>query len=726
MRASMKNLGAFFLSIFVLQIFNLSAVAARQTLSLDGEWQIADSVSGEEIPGNFPAKVPVPGLAHLAKPAFKDIDRFMTGANRKGRLPSQVTRVQERNYLWYRTSFRAPKTPVDIALLEIKKAQFGAAVWLNGQKVGEYPGCFSAGRFHLADAIRWGADNTLVVRIGAHPATLPDGFPTGTDFEKRFWTPGIYDSVSIAFCNNPLIETIQIAPCVATNEITVQTRIRNLSGKPLTTTLTQNIRPWKTPTATPVSAVPQAITIPANTDHLHTQKIAIPDAQLWSPDNPFLYTLETATGGDTLRTRFGMREFRFDRERGIALLNNQPIRIRGSNITLHRFFEDPLSGNLPWDDAWVRKLLGEWPRKLHWNFFRFCIGPVPDRWLDICDEEGFLIQNEFFIWTSRRAKKKQPPYPYDIPEVIRQYSDWMRDNWNHPSLVIWDANNETEDPVFNEKIIPAVRPLDLSKRPWENSYNPPNAPDDPVEVHPYLMNSKVRKFSMTSLETMDGRPRISDESKKGHPVLLNEYGWLWLNRDGTPTELTKHVYPQLLPPDGGTVRQRLDLHAYLLAAKTEFWRVRRHHAGIVHFVFLTCSIPGGFTSDSWTDLAELELDPAFFDYVSEAFKPLGAYINFFQPTLAPNSTRNFPVTLVDDRNILLSGTLRLTLTNLNNNTAVAATSCRFSLEPDGAATFALSLKIPAEAKGEHILTATAAADNIPETPTRSRRHLAIE
>ena len=73
--------------------------------------------------------------------------------------------------------------------------------------------------------------------------------------------------------------------------------------------------------------------------------------------------------------------------------------------------------------------------------------------------------------------------------MIRQYTDWMRDNWNHPSVAVWDANNETRDAVFGDKIIPAVRGLDLSNRPWENSYNPPVGPDDPVEDHPYLMSA---------------------------------------------------------------------------------------------------------------------------------------------------------------------------------------------------------------------------------------------
>ena len=87
---------------------------------------------------------------------------------------------------------------------------------------------------------------------------------------------------------------------------------------------------------------------------------------------------------------------------------------------------------------------------MHWNAFRFCIGPVPDRWLEIADEAGLLIQNEFFVWTGAPEWGWPPGRTYDVPEMIRQYTDWMRDNWNHPSVAVWDANNETKDAVFGD------------------------------------------------------------------------------------------------------------------------------------------------------------------------------------------------------------------------------------------------------------------------------------
>ena len=50
--------------------------AQRTTLSLDGQWEIADSVEAATLPAAYSHKAPVPGLAHSAMPAFKDVDEF--------------------------------------------------------------------------------------------------------------------------------------------------------------------------------------------------------------------------------------------------------------------------------------------------------------------------------------------------------------------------------------------------------------------------------------------------------------------------------------------------------------------------------------------------------------------------------------------------------------------------------------------------------------------------
>jgi len=104
--------------------------------------------------------------------------------------------------------------------------------------------------------------------------------------------------------------------------------------------------------------------------------------QLWTPESPFLYELTARTSGDEFTTRFAMREFKFDPATGRAVLNGKPYFMRGSNIALYRFFEDPAHGGLPWNPDWVRQL-HQRGKDMHWNSLRYCIGFPPDFWYRI-------------------------------------------------------------------------------------------------------------------------------------------------------------------------------------------------------------------------------------------------------------------------------------------------------------------------------------------------------
>ena len=75
---------------------------------------------------------------------------------------------------------------------------------------------------------------------------------------------------------------------------------------------------------------------------------------------------------DVVERNFGMRDF--ERKGKFFYLNGNKYYLRGSNITLQRFFEDPDCGNLAWDTSWVKKMLIDIPKKLDWNTFRICVG----------------------------------------------------------------------------------------------------------------------------------------------------------------------------------------------------------------------------------------------------------------------------------------------------------------------------------------------------------------
>ncbi len=698
-------------------------------MSLDGEWNIEDGIEPGVVPATFRHTVPVPGLAHLATPAFPDVDQYETREyilNRIdfGLLPKTADTgalgrtVQKRNYFWYRRTFTIPAKK-SVAILQINKAQFGTAVWLNGKKIGEHLGCFTRGHFDLTDSIQWEGENTLLVRIGAHPGALPNWVPAGTDQEKPVWTPGIYDSVTIHLSDNPVIESVQVAPQVQDSSILIQATVRNC-GPPVEVEIVHRVKTWKGQESV---GGPLLRHVHLGAGETRTIKgiISIPNAAHWSPEDPFLYSLETTTQGDSATTRFGMREFRFDNVARRSMLNGRPYFLRGTNITLHRFFGDPLSKGHPWEDAWVRKLLGEIPKRMNWNAMRMCIGPVPELWLDIADEVGLLLQYEYAIWTGRNPWRHEL---WSTDELIGEFREFVQDNCNHPSIAIWDASNETECDALREKVIPAVRSLDLSKRPWDNGYSIPQSPDDGYEDHPYIFSfaGKPPFYDMRALENMQGPP-IRNAPDSGHAAILNEYDTLFLTRDGTPVFWTRKFFDDLLGANS-TEDQRLVLRAYLLAGLTEFWRAFRFYAGVMYLAYLDADLPNAVTCDNFTDPETLVFQPHFEEYVREAFKPLGVYINFWKPKLGVGQVQRVHVMMVNDEYETARGELVLSFSSPGNHGEVSMVTQTYEVPALGQITYLVQVRAPSQS-GAYVLSAAATCTGRPWSPVISRRNLTV-
>jgi hypothetical protein len=685
--------------VFILLMCGSLRASERTTLSLDGTWDIEDSVSPDLMPSAFPHRVPVPGLAHLSVPAFLEVDQFESYENHHNRvmynrspgtenMDSTMVGIshQKRNYFWYRKVFPAPDRR-DVALLKINKAQFGTVVWLNGQKLGEHLGCFSAGFFDLTEAMKWAQDNELVIRIGAHPAALPPTVPAGIDGEKTFWTPGIYDSVAILLADNPIVESVQVAPQLATAEILVQTQVHNY-GPALSFHLVNQVED---------RAREEEVHLGAGEQKTLLQRIPMPGARLWTPDHPNLYTLKTSTGSDSVATRFGMREFRFDTATKRAYLNGRVYFLRGSNITFHRFLEDPQSQGLPWNKTWVRKLLVDIPKRLHWNSFRICIGPVPEFWMDLADEAGLILQYEFPVWGYRQA--------WSTEEMIAEYKEWMRDSWNHPSVGWWDACNETHAEVLAE-IIRAVRPLDLSHRAWDNGLNPPDAPDDPVEDHNYLfiddLFPSAQHFQVEELESSTGAQGTNSPHPTGHAAVLNEYDWIWVNRDGSPAVLSIPLFRRRVG-ENASARDIVDYAASLWAGLSEYWRAHRNYAGVLCFTYLTASHRDAYTGDFFRDIEKLELQPGYEEALSNAFNPLGVYLNFWQPKLAAGVSHPMAVSLVNDEYEAAQG--KMVVSVEMGGKVLGRRETDVTVGPLGQQTYIVNLAIPAE-KGPCVVKAT--------------------
>lgn len=624
-----------------------AASPSRRVVSLDGIWQV-DEGGMNQAPAKFEHRVPVPGLLSLAAPAFTPPPGPPVADRR-----SIGQKDPSRDAFWYRRTFTIDGPLPAVARLKILKAAYGAKVMLNGADLGYHAACFTPGYFDARSALKTGL-NVILVRVGADRDAVTAAIPSGFDFEKERYIPGIFDSVQLILSGTPNILTVQAVPEIARHAVRVQAALMN-AGETCRRPIRFLVREAKSGRIAG-RLTTEAMLLPMGKKTTVDVEIPLAGCRLWSPEDPFLYELVVDSGSDQFRTRFGMREFRFDPVTKTAVLNGRPYFMRGSNFTVYRFFEDAECKDRPWDPAWVR-LLHQRVKEMHWNCLRYCIGFPPEHWYDIADELGILIEDEFPVWFGGPGWSNYPG-ALRSDELAREYAEWMRERWNHPSVVIWDASNETTTDQTGPAVA-RVRGLDLSHRPWDNSYSPPAQPGDMFESHPYHFQNP--NFRLSDLATADPVPQGSALHNDGsHAVVINEYGWLWLNRDGNPTTLTQELYTRLLGPHS-TAAERRHIYALYLAAETEFWRAHRKAAAVMHFTTLGYSRPDGQTSDHWLDVGSLTWEPQFHHYVRDAFAPVGLMVDFWAASVQAGAARRIRVCLINDLDQPWSGPVTLRL-----------------------------------------------------------------
>jgi beta-galactosidase/beta-glucuronidase len=122
--------------------------------------------------------------------------------------------------------------------------------------------------------------------------------------------------------------------------------------------------------------------------------------ETWSIDNPEVYQLQIqiirnkAIIDETIQN-YGFREFKTDSTGYRFLLNNQPLTARAASVVWHRWVRDQEGYEIAWDTAWFRKNIVQRLKKHGANTLRFHLGNPPERFLDMCDRNGILVQYEW-------------------------------------------------------------------------------------------------------------------------------------------------------------------------------------------------------------------------------------------------------------------------------------------------------------------------------------------
>ena len=623
----MKHL-LFSLSLFIAA----SSVAQRTTISLNGAWQF-DRTEKAFPPEKFTRTIPVPGLIHLASPRIEDYDVWFKRAEEI--VTKQAHGVYDIDYVpmynWYRKKLKiGHEHEAKQGLLRIKKSQYVTQVYVNGIDMGISMECYTPIEIPVTRALKFGEENEILIKVGDR-FWLPPQAAGSTDKEKEHYLPGIWDDVELIFSGDIQINNVLILPDAKDGKVMAKVRLRSflpqqiMYGDPKFEEVVLQTKIFEKSSNKLVAQ--GNIDLQARRENLSvgSLNIKIENPHLWSPDDPFLYIAETSVSLDGLildkqEDPFGLRDF--TRKGKYFYLNDKRIFLRGTNITLQRFFEDPDCGNLAWDRDWVKKLIIDDPKKIHWNAIRICVGIVPDFWYDLADEYGMMFQNEWNYWQTHGWDE----------QVKAEYTNWVWSDGTHPSIVIWDAINENWDPYIGNELIPELQKLDPT-RIWDAGYMTAGemGNDEMDEPHPYegfRPWSKKEEFEknpypLGDLDYRNERNIASIES--GTAQLVNEYGWVWLWRDGRTAKLTNDIYTYYLGDNSNPSNNR-EFQAYWLQCETEWLRSIRQHAGVLAFTHLTNNY--GYTGDWYiNDIKKLEPGPTI-AWFKHAFAPSAVFINW--------------------------------------------------------------------------------------------------
>ena len=710
----MKNSGIGYLLILLIIIPSLSfsQIGKRKVISLNGQWDIAVTGLKEQIPQKYNNKVPVPGFVDMASP-------MLVKANRK----------TNDSLFWYRKTFSIDDANYDVAELNILRARYHTWVYVNGHFVGENPYNFTASKFDIKQYLRKNSENELVIKIGCYN-NVPDSIIDGFDMEILYYMPGLYNNVFINLSNYPYITNLQTAPDINKEELRVVARFKAKSEE-VSKELSYQVREVRTKRIVSKGVPKNAIVTKEGEEWKADFVINMKGATLWSPENPFLYELSVSSMADTKSTRFGMRTFRFDTPTGMGILNNKPYYMRGTNVDLNRFYEDTERKSLPWDKKWVTKLYQGFKAN-NWNAERSTTCFPPEFWYDVCDSIGMLVFDEYDIW---EMVAKPELMTQSVDQIAREYSIWMKERWNHPSVIVWDGQNETLSKRTGQAIN-KVRHLDIQNRPWDNGFATPASDNDCKEVHPYVFmeynapNAKlptegILKYAYQRERWPENGPDQWTPSPSGkrypNATVINEYGWLWLNRDGSTTKLTDNVYDQIFGKNLTNV-QRQEIYARHLGMLTEYWRETRKNAAVLYYAALNCSRveePRVYTSDNFVDVKNLIYEPNFIKYALPSFCPVGLMIKYFESELSTKQTITVPVSIFNDTYQTYASKMKLYFT-INGN------KCNEVIKPvkvtmNGKEIYAFVITTPAKI-GKYELIAEIMVD---KKPIRSFRQIDI-
>ncbi len=336
---------------------------------------------------------------------------------------------------WYRKSFTTPLNDKDKRIfIDFDGVYRNSEIWINGTSLGKRPYGYSSFRYELTHYIHFGGSNVIAVRVD-----------NSKEPNSRWYSgSGIYRNVWLITTNPVHVEqwgTYVSTPNINADsaEVAIQTTIKNDEANQKTVRVEQFLYDA---IGILVSKTSGSLYVGSGKAHQYLQKLVVKKPTLWNIENPYLYKLVTRTYAvgrltDEYTTNVGIRSFTFDADKGF-ILNGKRVKING--VCNHH--DLGALGAAVNTRAIERQL--QILKEMGCNGIRTSHNPPAPELLDLCDKMGFIVMDEAFdMWLQ---EKTTYDYSKDFAEWhLRDLTDMITRDRNHPSIFIWSIGNEVKE-----------------------------------------------------------------------------------------------------------------------------------------------------------------------------------------------------------------------------------------------------------------------------------------
>ncbi|MBS7256195.1 glycoside hydrolase family 2 TIM barrel-domain containing protein [Flavobacterium branchiicola] len=369
---------------------------------------------------------------------------------------------------WYKKTFKvAVEDSTKITSITFDGVYKNSEVWINGHYLGKRPNGYIGFQYQITPYLKYGDKNNEII-VKVDNSKQPNS--------RWYSGSGIFRNVWIETTNK--LHVAQWGTYITTPKVTaekasvnIETTIKNQYAEGKKATVTTTI--FKDETK--VTSVTQNITLNANASQTIKQLAEVENPVLWSDENPELYTAVTEISLDDkiidqYKTTFGIRDFKFDLNKGF-ILNGKQVKIKG--VCMHHDL-GPLGSAIN-TRAIERQL--EILKEMGVNGIRTSHNPPATELLELCDKMGFIVMDEAFdMWKQTKTKYD---YGNDWDKWHKQdlIDQLLRDR-NHASIFMWSIGNEipeqwSETGVEIAKELAAITRQYDKTRPLTAGMNPP-------------------------------------------------------------------------------------------------------------------------------------------------------------------------------------------------------------------------------------------------------------